>query len=182
MQVQLSQLTAYLPPASIRSVLLIPFEDQELPDQIRQLYPHAAYSVLLKKDLSGLTVGAMLRAIRSRCSDLILASLHGSTVPRSLSSIHLLLSLSGSGHALVRTDESSLEQVHRLKFLASIGLHAASGLLTILASYLRVTFQLLRLSLDGDGNSFARAREKKVLFLRADLGGRIRAGGSISHV
>lgn len=181
-QVRLSQLTAHLPPTSIRSVLLIPFEDQELPDQIRQFYPHAALAVLWKKDLAGHSLGKLISTVRSRRSDLVIASLHGSTVPRSLSSVNLLLSLSGSVHAFVRTGESSLEQVHRAKVFSGTALRAVSGVFIILKTYLLVTFRLLRLSLESPGERPSHPQPKKVFFLRTDLGGSMRAGGSISHV
>ena len=182
MQVRLSQLTAHLPPASVRSVLLIPFEDQELPEQIRRLYPHATVSVFWKKDLAGLSFGKLLSSVRSRRSDLVIASLQGSTVSRSPSSVNLLLSLSGSVHAFVRTGESSLEQVHRAKVFGETALRAIAGIFAILKTYLLVTFRLLRLSLDGNGETIPPPYTKKVFFLRTDLGGSMRAGGSISHV
>jgi glycosyltransferase involved in cell wall biosynthesis len=168
--------------AKVRSILLIPFEDQELPGRIGQFYPQATLSVLWKKDLAGLSFKKLLSRVRSRRSDLVIASLHGSTVPRSLSSVNLLLSLSGSPHAFVRTGESSLEQVHRAKVFGETALRAVSGVFIILRTYLLVTFRLLRLSPGGSGEDIPHPRTKKVLFLRTDLGGSMRAGGSISHV
>lgn len=182
MQVHFSQLSACHPPVSVRSVLLIPFEDQELPDRIRQLYPHATISVLWKRDLAGLPFGKLLYTVRSRRSDLVIASLHGTTVPRSLSSVNLLLSLSGSARAFVRTGETSLEQVHRAKVFSETALRAVSGIFIILKTYLLVTFRLLRLSPHASREGLHYLHSKKVLFLRTDLGGSMRAGGSISHV
>jgi glycosyltransferase involved in cell wall biosynthesis len=185
---RISELTQQVNPSGVRRVLLLPFEDQELQQFAEQSFPEASLTILRKHDLAGLSLLNLVRRVRSNQWDLAIASMHSSAVRRSQASVELLVSFSKARERFVRADKDSLVHVDtsRIAFLlipqlllgTLIGVAAIPwtyGYLLLVSRKLPQPFgekQVPLLSHD----------RKTVLFLRTDLSGSVRAGGSVSHV
>ncbi len=177
--------TATFPP-NVHSILLLPFEDQKLHGQIQQLFPHATITVLRKHDLAGLSPFQLLRTLRKERYDLAVVSLHAGVVHRSLSSVYFLFMFVRARNRMIKLEDGGMW-----------GWEPRSFLFNILPRLLAGTFIGIGIAVYTYGYLFLSSRTQKtvrpatqttagtrplVLFLRTDLAGFVRAGGSISHV
>ncbi len=184
----ISDLTHRPDASDTRRILLVPFEDQELTPRIRQAFPHATLSILCKHDLAGLSAAGLIRLLRSNRWDLAIASIHSSAVRRSQVSVELLVSLSKARERFVRVDKDSLVHVDtsRLAFLLipQLVLGALIGLSILIWTYgyLLLISRKLPPPFSEKPVPHLKSDQKTVLFLRTDLSGSVRAGGSVSHV
>ena len=177
----------WLDPQRVRTVLALPFEDQELVPYVQNALPHASITTFRKQDLAGLSTRKLLQTIRRQRYDLVIASLHSSAVRRSLSSVQLLLILSRAKQRAMRLEDGMYWGIEPRSMLLDILPRLLTGMLmggalvtwTYVHTIIRrpVSSQRdVRPSLDKDRTG------KTVLFLRTDLAGTLRAGGSVSHV
>ena len=177
----------WLDPQRVRTVLALPFEDQELVPYVQNALPHASITTFRKQNLAGLSTRKLLQTIRRQRYDLVIASLHSSAVRRSLSSVQLLLILSRAKQRAMRLEDGMYWGIEPRSMLLDILPRLLTGMLiggaivtwTYVHTIIRrpVSSQRdVRPSLDKDRTG------KTVLFLRTDLAGTLRAGGSVSHV
>jgi len=183
----ISELTRHIDPSSVRRVLLIPFEDQELQQFLEQYYPNASFTVLRKHDLAGLALHELIRRVRSDRWDLAIASLHAAAVPRKQITIELLLGLSRARERFVRVDTDSLVHITSarlgLMLLPQFLLGSLIGIGVVMWTYVSILLISRKTGYPTSRRPAIRLEEPKtVLFLRTDLSGSIRAGGSASHV
>ncbi len=175
-------------PETTRRILALPFEDQEIVLSLKARFPLSSLTVLRKQDLVGLSALDLIRKVRLAHWDLVIASLHNSAVKRSRISVELLLSFSKSRERFVRINRESLVQIstsriafHLLPRLLLGSLVAATTLLWTYVSILLVARKIPQ-PFTGRSAEGIRRGTKTVLFLRTDLSGSVRAGGSVSHV
>ena len=184
----ISELTRQVDPSSVRSALVLPFEDQELAALIQQKYATASISTLSKQDLVGLSLRNLIKRVRSGRWDLVIASLHNSAVRRSQISVELLLACSNSRERFVRLSQDSLAHISTSRIAFHLAPRLFLGLLvggtallwtyiTILLIARKIPDPFIERSTDA-----LRRGGKTLLFLRTDLSGSVRAGGSVSHI
>ncbi|MEX1138017.1 MAG: glycosyltransferase family 4 protein [Bacteroidota bacterium] len=170
--------------SDLRSILVIPFEDQELVDLLRRSHPQARLDVLSKEDMIG---GRMMRSVstlRKDHYDLACASLHGGLIQRNRSSVRFLLSFFRATSYAVRTGGQEVQTNSFLSLLVQTYPRLLVGSLLGLA-FVILSYAYLLASQSASRRSPARVprlKKKDVLFLRTDLAGTIQSGGSISHV
>jgi glycosyltransferase involved in cell wall biosynthesis len=175
-------------PETTRRILALPFEDQEIVLTLKARFPLSSLTVLRKQDLAGLSASDLIRKVRSAQWDLVIASLHNSAVKRSQISVELLLSFSKSRERFVRIDRESLVQIstNRIAFhlLPRLLLGSLVGATALLWTYVSILLVARKIPQPFTGRSAEGIRRgtKTVLFLRTDLSGAVRAGGSVSHV
>ena len=184
---RISELTQQVDVSGVRRVLLVPFEDQELPQIIHEAFPDASVTVLGKHDLAGLSVLKLIRRLRSDRWDIAVASVHESAVRRSQISVELLATLSGAHERFVRVDSDSLVHVTRSRFvfflLPYLFIGSLLGLGVVVSNYISVLLLARKTGYPRSQRPSPRLRDRKtVLFLRSDISGAVHAGGSVSHV
>jgi glycosyltransferase involved in cell wall biosynthesis len=184
----ISKVTQQVDPSRVHRVLLIPFEDQELLPITEQAYPNASITSLRKQDIVGLSILDLIKRVRSDRWDLVIASIHNSAVRRSQISVELLLSFSTAPERYVRVDTESLVHVsgNRIAFqlVPRVFLGTLMGTAVLLWTYVCILLIARKIPQPFTGRSAERLRRgtKRLLFLRTDLSGSVRAGGSVSHV
>jgi glycosyltransferase involved in cell wall biosynthesis len=185
---RISELTQQVDPSNVQRVLLIPFEDQELVTLTEQAYPNASITLLRKHDLAGLSILDLLKRLRSDRWNLVIASIHDSAVKRSQISVELLLSFSTARVRLVRVDSKSLVHIstNRIAFhlVPRLLLGSLIGAAVLVWTYIYILLVARKIPQPFAARSTKGLKRgtKTVLFLRTDLSGSVRAGGSVSHV
>ncbi|MBM4162485.1 MAG: glycosyltransferase family 4 protein [Ignavibacteria bacterium] len=184
---RISELTQQVDPSGIRRVLLVPFEDQELPQLIHQAFPDASVTVLGKHDLAGLSVLKLIRRLRSDRWDIAVASVYQPAVHRSQISVELLITLSGARDRFVRVESDSLAHVTWSRFafflLPYLFIGSLLGLGVVISNYISVLLLARKTGYPRSQRPIPHLRDRKtVLFLRGDVSGAVHAGGSASHV
>jgi glycosyltransferase involved in cell wall biosynthesis len=184
----ISELTRQVDASKVRRVLLLPFEDEELEGFVGQNYTNVSITSLRKQDLAGLSILHLIKRIRSDRWDLVIASLHNSAVRRSQISVELLLSFSTARERFLRVNAESLVHVSmkrvtsRLVPRLLLGLLIGSVVLSWTYVYILLTSRKIPQPFTGRSGEGLRQAAKTVLFVRTDLSGTVRAGGSVSHI
>lgn len=126
--------------SGIHNILVLPFEDEELPEILKSQFPNAAIHVLRKRDLIGGALAAGIWSARKRRNDLVVASLFRNTVRRDLTAIRLLISsLRGRYYGIrLGADTFILQRVQTLFFSTYPRVIFASilGLIFVAATYI----------------------------------------------
>jgi glycosyltransferase involved in cell wall biosynthesis len=160
-------------------ILLIPFEDPSL-EQIIPSVQHMVH-VLKKHDLTGQSFGTMVRRLREVRVETAVLSLYRSAVNRSETSAHALLLATRARYRFLRRADGSFRPVSRTGAAATlmpqVVVGGILGMLAVIVSFLGTFLPMMRRA----GKSTS-ANAKTIVFIRADLPGALRAGGSVSHV
>ncbi len=167
------------------SILVLPFEDVELVSILQTKYPHSMIEVIRKQDIAGIQVLSLLHRLRKDRNDLVVASLYDSTAKRTTSMTELMLSACRSRQRLIRDLDGKFRRITfgRIAFVVLPQL--------ILGSVLGVMFLVLNELFSFYVSSISTPKERHlphdkiagtILFLRTDLAGELKAGGSVSHV
>lgn len=168
----------------VRSVLLLSFEDKEIRSTVEQMLPGAAVTVMTKADLIGRSVGAIIRALRSTPFDVAVLSLYGQTVARSRDTAMILLAGLRVSERYLRKEDGSWETVARHRWLTEIlpKILVVALLGGIVVVVNRVVMWLAPSEFERPNPAITVSKAPTVLFIRPDLAGRAKAGGSVSHV
>jgi glycosyltransferase involved in cell wall biosynthesis len=164
-------------------ILIIPFEDQSLPENVRSKRPAASVAVMEKRDLAGLSLLQLITKLRKDRWDLVVCSLFQSTVNRSQSSAELMLGLVRARARYLRVSENDFRKITGVYLTFIVLPRLAAGLVAGLLSLLGLYGLLAAAKLFVRSHNPQPLRnDGTILFLRTDLPGEIKAGGSISHV
>jgi len=170
--------------SNLRSILVIPFEDEDIVDTLRRLHPEAQIDILSKESLTGKLLMQSLSAFRRTRYDLVCSSLHGGIIRRSKSSVQGLLSLFHSRSYSIRINEFQ----HETRSLAGLLLHAYPRILVGVLLGMFVTLLSYGYLLTWHSKakrirpSNAAPPDQSLLFLRTDLAGAVQSGGSVTHI
>jgi glycosyltransferase involved in cell wall biosynthesis len=180
----LPSLIARLFSSGARRLLILPFEDSSLVAEIRKALPEAQLTILAKRDLAGMSLTRTLARVRTDRYDAAIGSLHESTVRRSRLSLELLLILTRSRHRYVRLGSDRCTSLSPTQFVLRSLPRIIAGM--ILGAVV-VTTNYAVAAMWGRRNSTPATLPEKgthpsVLFLRTDLAGQLKAGGSVSHI
>lgn len=180
-------LTFPIPSSRVQSILLLPFEDQEIQASIAKLYPQASLTVLTKHDLAGKPPLALLRLLRQQRWSIVIASLHESAVRRNLLSVEVLLAVVRATWRFIRTDESTFLVMSSSRFffntLPRVLVGTAVGMAVLVLTYANLFWYQIKTGVfDKRGARLTMNERDTVLFLRTDLAGHLKAGGSVTHV
>lgn len=166
----------------LRSILVIPFEDQELIELLRKHYPQARLDILSKEDMTGGRMMRSVSALRKHHYDLACTSLHGGLIRRSPSSVRTLLSFFRARRYTVRTGAQEV-QAHSLPtLLVQTYPRLLAGVLLGVGVVVLSYGWLLWMRIVPRKRATRLSAQKHLVFLRTDLSGAIQSGGSITHV
>jgi glycosyltransferase involved in cell wall biosynthesis len=181
----LSGCTESIRRAGARRILLIPFEDGTLRARIESRLDHCAIDVWTKSDLAGLSLRQLIKRIRSHRWDAVVLSLYQSTARRSRSSAELLLAGVNAPLRWLRLDEEHCRRISPYALLCLLlpRVFAACVLgLTAVASQYAFLLMMTKRRRTPKTPLPESLQGAAMLFLRTDLAGPLKAGGSISHV
>ncbi len=167
------------------SILLLPFEDQDLVRQIRDAFPDRTIEQIYKSDISGKTTGAVLRMLRGKRTSVVIGSLHGALVHRSALALELLLTVVPARRRFVRTEEDTCIEISLTRVACIQVPRLAAGFVVGVVAAFTLTIVLLstrRVFRRKPAGIAAPVAGRTVLFVRSDLPGTLKAGGSVSHV
>jgi glycosyltransferase involved in cell wall biosynthesis len=185
---KISELSQTFDRSSIRTVLLLPFEDQEVLNLAAREFPQATQHVIRKEDLAGLSPARVIARVRQMRVDLVIASLGNSAVRRNLSAIQLIVGLSRGRHRIVRIGEDNFTVVSRARLTSRILPSLLAALVLGLGCAAWTSWLLLyyRFAVQSDPSSLpmpdSTKRSKRILYIRCDLAGSVQTGGSATHI
>jgi glycosyltransferase involved in cell wall biosynthesis len=167
------------------SLLIISFEDAGLKPLIEQRLPGLETTHWTKADLAGLSLAQLWSRLRRKQWDAVVASMHQSAVNRTRSSIELLLALARASQRWLRLADEDFYPLSKWTIASSVlprfVFAVAGGTLCILGLYTLIGASYVRFP-RRKTYKFARRSKGTVLFIRSDLPGPIKAGGSTSHL
>ncbi len=173
---------------SVSSVLLIPFEDAAATATVKATFPAASVHIVSKSDLAGRPLLTSMRSLRTKRYDVAAASMYGQTVPRTVILVRLMLQLLRARRRLLRMNDGTWTSVSAATFVTSVMPSLAIGGVVGLAVLVLSRFVVSAVRWTGMSHPNQEAVAapdhpvRTVLFLRPDLGGNVKAGGSVSHV
>jgi glycosyltransferase involved in cell wall biosynthesis len=163
-------------------ILIIPFEDQSLPRKVKLERSAATIEVMGKSDFAGLSPSRLMTKLRKDRWDLVICSLSQSTVNRSRSSAELMLGLVRARARYLRMAESDFRRITVVYLTFVVFPRLLFGLVAGSVSVLGLYGLIVLTKMSSDGHRRQPpGSDRTILFLRTDLPGELKAGGSISH-
>ena len=177
-----SELIRILEKSKPSKILLITFEDSEILKLLKENYK-GELTVFSKVDFVGAGLKEISLKIRNQNYDLSIISNVNAQVNRNKTSLKILALISKSFRHLIFFDDHNFVVTNKLKLLIELipvifagSINAVYVILkTILFFNLIYPFFLRKKKVTSGEN-------KLILFLRTDLAGKIKAGGSLTHI
>jgi len=182
----LAELKRICDPLSVRTVLLLPFEDEAILSLATREFPRATQHIIRKEDLAGLSPARIIARIRQVPVDLIIASIGNSAVRRNRTTVELMVALSRACYRLVRIKEDDFAIVARtnlvFRILPLLVAALVVGLGCVLWTYGLLFFYRLAPRPARIHHQTTTENLHRILFIRCDLAGSVQAGGSATHI
>lgn len=166
-------------------ILILPFEDVQLSKQISSLLPQSPIAIVSKQDLAGKRVSASISLLRQQPCDLIIASLQSPTTKREKELLASLLIFAKAPRRYIKVGDDSYIKITVPYILISVVPKLISAVIMGAFFVLSTEVLLLFSKVERKNHppfSFKDKTKQNLLFLRTDLPGVLKAGGSISHV
>ncbi len=167
-----------------KRLLLVAFEDSDVILKVRRDFPAAEINIVTKKQIVGKPATTLVRELRAKKYDALVVSDRNSTVFRSKLSLQLLASSVRARRIIILYSDNTFVMSGRAKLVATILLRLVPGVIAsfflLARAWLNVVVWNARASkqrTSGPGD-----QSPTICYLRTDLSGKIKAGGSISHM
>jgi hypothetical protein len=182
MDVAYSKLLDYLKQKNFRKVLLIAFEDSDIIKLLQKNF-NFNLKVLSKSDFVGSGLSSIAKKTRERKYDLVIISNVNSQVNRTKTSIKILALLSKSNDYFILFNEEEYSVTSKFKLLFDLFPRLLIGLIYSIFLLIKTYFYFyfyypITIKRKRNFNQL----NKKILFLRTDLAGKITVGGSVTHI
>lgn len=178
----------HIPHHADGAILLISFEDADIVDEFTKSLPESQVDCLTKADLGGVALGAILRRIRRKRYNLLVLSNRNATVLRTARSLRLL-ALGARARRVAFVDlDGSVTATSRLglavRLFPSLLAVLLRGLILLARAWFSVFWWRSRL---GERQwpamgGLPEGSRMLIAYLRTDLSGGVKVGGSVSHM
>ena len=165
-------------------ILLISFEDSDIITKTRKEFPNSEIDVVTKRQIVGKSVLKLVRELRGRKYDLLIISDRSATVFRSKSSLQLLGWLVRTRRVTIHYNDNTSEVSGRLRLAAELTFRLIPGAAASVLLLIRAWISAFRWTIAPSRSKSASAVKTPltIAYLRTDLSGGVKAGGSISHM
>lgn len=183
MNINNEEILSDLSEKKFHSVLLFTFEDQEIICEVKNKLKYDEIKIISKADIIGKSVQKIIKMLREKKFDILLISNRNNQLNRSLSSLKILALFSKSEKQYFIYKQNIEEQHNKISLFFDIIPKIITGTILAIFSLVRSYIQLFCIDLFYDEKRNKKENlNKTIAFLRADLAGKIIAGGSLSHI